>query len=88
MSDSAKWMALDEDFNVSFVETPNPWMAADLPKLDQRSKNRWREHSEEGHDIKVLNPEARAQNYPDHKLYHCTCGWLGWLIPKESNEGT
>lgn len=83
MEDSTTWAVLDKDFNIDFVESPNPWLTNPAVAQDQRSKNRFREHTQVGHELKVQDPEARALAYPDHRLYSCSCKWLGWLIPKE-----
>lgn len=49
---------------------------------DQRSKNRFREHSGEGCDL--INTGQISHRQPNHELHQCKCGWVGWLIPKEN----
>lgn len=47
---------------------------------DRRCKNRFREHSGDGHEL--ANSERTSNHQPDHTLHTCACGWIGWLIPK------
>lgn len=47
---------------------------------DQRSRNRFREHSGEGHILVDSGRESHHQ--PNHTFHACACGWIGWLIPK------
>ncbi len=52
---------------------------------DRRSKNRFREHSGDGHEL--VDSERTSQRQPNHTLHVCHCGWIGWLIPaKETDE--
>lgn len=47
---------------------------------DRRSRNRFREHSGEDHIL--VNSERTSQHQPNHTFHTCSCGWIGWLIPK------
>lgn len=51
---------------------------------DLRSKNRVREHSGEGHSF--VSEHKWSRNQPNHELYKCSCGWVGWIIPKFVEE--
>lgn len=51
---------------------------------DLRSKNRFREHSQEG--CSLINLGNTSHRQPNHQLFRCACGWIGWLIPKENHE--
>ena len=84
MEDSMKWAGFNEEGKIIFTETPNPWIT-DKAVQDRRSKNRFHEHSSDGCQLVLKSEEAVVTAYPDHKLYTCLCGWLGWLIPPPTN---
>lgn len=59
-----------------------------MHRIDQdlRSKNRFWEHSREGHSLTDSGRQSHHQ--PNHTLFNCTCGWVGWLIPKDETNGS
>jgi hypothetical protein len=52
--------------------------------MNQRAKNRTREHGPHGWIITEERPFVLCMNGPA-KLMRCSCGWFGW-IPKEMDR--
>lgn len=43
--------------------------------MDQRSRNRHREHDEHG----LIETDLTSVLQPDRSYFRCLCGWFGWL---------
>lgn len=66
----------EERMSLSIAEKIPPT----LVEQDQRSKNRFREHSGDG--CLLVDTGRTSQHQSNHTLHQCSCGWIGWLIPK------
>lgn len=48
--------------------------------MDQRNKNRVKEHTgQPDHFLAVVKDIKTTEVRPGQTLWHCQCGWLGWL---------
>ena len=53
--------------------------------MDQRTKNRIREHSQTGHHLCEIQPAGQNLSMFNSKtgartgMFECVCGWQGWL---------
>lgn len=55
--------------------------------MGQRTKNRIREHSGDGHDLQRsktthAGTQVTSSEHGVHAFWRCKCGWEGWLTNK------
>lgn len=69
---------------LELIDSLTDFIPVDPIDQDIRSKNRFREHTGEGHG---LSTEGKtSQHQPNHLLFFCECRWIGWLIPPPAKE--